>query len=273
MSGLPAARKTDPVYHHSGGDIIQGSPNVFIGPGALPAARVTDKVRHGRGTCEIIEGEPTVLINGLPAARVTDAVSCDGSIAQGCTSVTIGKNRGLSVADAQKLFDKLAKDKNIPFDYPLDCCFARAHEMCRLLIAEGVECNKTWYYSSGWPPEGSTKSAPANLSVSGLPRTGVIPSGSLTWTYHVAPTVVVDGQPMVFDPSLFNDPVTLDEWHSKMVNIAPQLGNPIIKNTDATPFFVDPYGNTVEDTDYSKTSAKFEAHKLARDAAMAGSPD
>ena len=168
-------------------------------------------------------------------------------------------------AKAQEMFDELANDKNIPFGYPKDCCFARAHEMCRQLEAKGVKCGKTWYYSADWPAEGSEDYPPANLFVSGLPKTDVIPDGSLKWTYHVAPTVEVDGKPMVFDPSMFKGPVTPEEWRSKMVNLAPDKGSPTIKNTDSKPFFTDPYEYTEEDPDYSKTKMRFEEHREALD--------
>ena|GEM_PF-2690069 len=172
-------------------------------------------------------------------------------------------------AKAQALFDELANDKNIPFDYPKDCCYARAHEMCRQLEAKGVKCGKTWYYSAGWPAKGSMDYPPASLTVSGLPKTDVIPDGTLAWTYHVAPTIEVGGKTMVFDPSMFKGPVTPDEWRSKMVNSTPDKGNPIIRNTGSTPFFVDPHGNAMEDPDYSETKGSFKEHEKERDKAKA----
>jgi uncharacterized Zn-binding protein involved in type VI secretion len=74
----PAARITDmhtcpsatgPVPH-VGGPIIGGSPNVFIG--GLPAARVTDPVTCVGPPDTIVVGSATVFINGLPAARMGD---------------------------------------------------------------------------------------------------------------------------------------------------------------------------------------------------------
>jgi uncharacterized Zn-binding protein involved in type VI secretion len=101
MSGLPAARIFDGVAHDAGGNIIQGSPNVFIGAPGRRAARKSDLVQHDDGLEAIAEGEPTVLINGLPAARITDAVSCDGRIATGCGTVNIGHARGRVVGNVQ----------------------------------------------------------------------------------------------------------------------------------------------------------------------------
>lgn len=69
----PAARKTDPTVH--GGMIVEGSPNVTIG--YLPAARLLDKhvcPIHGPGP--ITQSSLTVFINGMGAARQTDACTC-----------------------------------------------------------------------------------------------------------------------------------------------------------------------------------------------------
>ena len=76
----PAARAGDPTTH--GGQVTQGSPNVFIG--GRPAARQGDAA-----TCPLVTGNPpaphaggvinggsaTVRINGRPAARAGSAVT------------------------------------------------------------------------------------------------------------------------------------------------------------------------------------------------------
>jgi uncharacterized Zn-binding protein involved in type VI secretion len=261
--GQPAARISDmhacPI--HGGGPVLTGQDNVLIG--GLPAARITDKAFCPSSPPDVIvEGEPTVLIGGLPASRMGDKTAHGGVISVGEPTVLIGRKHGLSAAEAQKLFDKLASDKDIPFDYPLDCCYARANEMCRLLEngllgGEKIPCGKTWYYAA---PGGS-------LSVSGLPKTPVIRNGSLAWGYHVAPTVEVDGKTMVFDPSLFKEPVTLDEWHSIM---KPSGGSPVARNTDSKPFYTNSDETYTEyDGDYKKTNASFGEHVRARNAAIA----
>lgn len=96
----PAARITDmhvcpesdgPVPH-VGGPILTGSPNVFIG--GLPAARVTDKVTCVGPPDVIVMGSPTVLINGLPAARMGDQTAHGGVIVGGLPTVLIGMAAG-----------------------------------------------------------------------------------------------------------------------------------------------------------------------------------
>lgn len=80
--GKPAARQGDLTAH--GGLISIGCPTVLIG--GMPAARVTDM--H---TCPLVSGtvphvggpllppgSMTVLIGGMPAARVGDMATCVG---------------------------------------------------------------------------------------------------------------------------------------------------------------------------------------------------
>lgn len=86
----------------------------------------------------------------------------------------------------------------ITFLYPDDGCWGRAHEMCRLMIADGAQPEKVWI-------EG-------NLNVSSHNK----PNCLVQWGWHVAPTLQVDigGSPQtyVIDPSLFNEPVPLATW-------------------------------------------------------------
>ncbi|SIR53276.1 PAAR domain-containing protein [Acidiphilium angustum] len=79
---------SDGPVPHVGGPIISGSPNVFIG--GLPAARVTDKLTCVGPPDTIVMGSPTVLINGLMAARMGDQTAHGGVIAGGCGTVLIG---------------------------------------------------------------------------------------------------------------------------------------------------------------------------------------
>jgi len=93
----PAARVGDSTTH--GGVITgPGSPTVLIG--GMPAARVGDMhtcpmvtgvVPHVGGP--ITMGSATVLIGGQPAARVGDMATCTGppdAIAMGAMNVIIG---------------------------------------------------------------------------------------------------------------------------------------------------------------------------------------
>ena len=58
--------------------------------GEEPAACVGDRARCVEGSRDVIvTGEPTVLLKGLPAARLGDATD-GGHITTGCTTVQIG---------------------------------------------------------------------------------------------------------------------------------------------------------------------------------------
>jgi Glutaminase len=111
---------------------------------------------------------------------------------------------------AQELFDAMAARTCdpltvpipcIPFLYPDDGCWARAHEMSRLMILMGTTPNKVWIRASTF------------LHV----NTRNNPACYVDWGWHVAPTVCVRGsfpfsQRMVIDPSLFTTPVTVPAW-------------------------------------------------------------
>ena len=118
----------------------------------------------------------------------------------------------ISPEAAQALFDDMAAQVDIPFDYPPDCCYARAQRMAQLMSDRGIASKKAWVYGSLNP-----------VTSSGDPvRFPPTPSGDVvTWGYHVAPTVSVrqpDGscRDMVIDPSLRDRPLTISEWEETM---------------------------------------------------------
>lgn len=106
----------------------------------------------------------------------------------------------ISIDRANKLFEKAQQMKDIAWDYKPDGCYARAHLMARRFEDEGVRVDKVWIkgdlYVPGTQPE-------------------------ISWNFHVAPIVYVEDKKgkinkMVIDPSLFDRPVTVDEWDQKM---------------------------------------------------------
>lgn len=88
----------------------------------------------------------------------------------------------------------------IPFRYPVDGCFARAHAMRRILLANGYDCQKIFLYGNLAAKKGCC----------------------VTWGYHVAPLVYVSTSSgtvtKVLDPSLFNSPVSIETWVSGCLN-------------------------------------------------------
>jgi uncharacterized Zn-binding protein involved in type VI secretion len=94
--GMPAARLTDMhvcpmvniVVPHVGGPIVApGAPTVLIG--GLPAARIGDTLVCVGPSDVIVSGSTHVLIAGSPAARLGDMTAHGGVIVVGCPTVLI----------------------------------------------------------------------------------------------------------------------------------------------------------------------------------------
>jgi len=127
----------------------------------------------------------------------------------------------------------------IPFLYPDDGCWARASEMCRLMIAAGVSPRKVWI-------QGSL-----------LAKTRNNPACQVQWGWHVAPTLCVRRgfccvETMVIDPSLFPYPVSEDAW--KAVQNDP---NATLTASDASDYF---WGTT--DPGYVQTNVDLQYYRL-----------
>lgn len=74
---------------HVGGPILPpGEPTVLIG--GMPAARVGDMATCAGPPDSILAGSGTVLIGGMPAARQGDSTAHGGVILIGCPTVLIG---------------------------------------------------------------------------------------------------------------------------------------------------------------------------------------
>lgn len=93
----PAARLTDlhtcpmvtGVVPHVGGPITApGAPTVLIG--GLPAARVGDLCTCVGPPDSIVKGSMKVFIKGQPAARLGDTTAHGGVIVLGCFTVLVG---------------------------------------------------------------------------------------------------------------------------------------------------------------------------------------
>lgn len=92
----PAARISDMhvcpmvtgVVPHVGGPITLGEPTVLIG--GLPAARMGDMAVCTGPPDTIAMGSATVLIGGKPAARMGDVTAHGGTVVLGCPTVLIG---------------------------------------------------------------------------------------------------------------------------------------------------------------------------------------
>ena len=95
--GFPAARLTDmhvcpmftgPVPHVGGPITGPGCPTVLIQ--GLPAARATDMATCVGPPDLIAKGSAQVMIGSMPAARMLDTCGHGGMIVLGCFTVLIG---------------------------------------------------------------------------------------------------------------------------------------------------------------------------------------
>lgn len=77
-----------PIPHVGGPVIGPGAPTVLIG--GLPAARVGDMLMCVGPPDSIVKGSATVKIGGMPAARMGDQTAHGGQIALGAFNVMIG---------------------------------------------------------------------------------------------------------------------------------------------------------------------------------------
>ena len=127
---------------------------------------------------------------------------------------------------AAQLFQQLAQltfwtnvdtQAPVPFHYPPDGCYARAHLMAERLTELGYASDKVFAISTA---QGGLR-VPTDYA-------GDMPVGQQTtpgvgWWYHVAPVIHVrDAQgnlrEMVIDPSLASGPITIDQWTGVMRN-------------------------------------------------------
>ena len=89
MHVCPMMTPAVPPIPHVGGPILPpGAPTVLIG--GLPAARMGDMATCVGPPDTIAIGSTTVMIGGKPAARMGDMTAHGGNIVVGCFTVLIG---------------------------------------------------------------------------------------------------------------------------------------------------------------------------------------
>lgn len=155
--------------------------------------------------------------------------------------------------EIQNVFNILKSSRHIPFDYTKDGCWARAHKMVQILNELGYKCEKQWIIGN----LGATSVNNANCCIE--------------WGFHVAPVikkanygknsieyaVYVD---VVMDPSLFNEPVTVDKWEKACLKTrCNPKANVIYTRRTASEIYKLPYEE--RDDDYSKTNQDLEYYR------------
>lgn len=159
----------------------------------------------------------------------------------------------LNEKEAKSWFDHFKQDrKDIPFDYPVDCCYTRAREMAKEMTDKGVSVRKAWNYARN--PKIPTLHVP----------TSNVPSGSVNWVYHVAPVVSVEGpdgkvQDMIIDPSMSDGPIPIEQWKSMQNDPQSKL-----ELTSSDPYYRAPDGTLVPDPGDAAAQAQLAEHRVSR---------
>lgn len=173
-----------------------------------------------------------------------------------------GPTVSATLGQAQQMFDLVsariccpasAAAPCIPFNYPDDGCWGRAHEMCRLMIAAGITPNKVWIF-------GNLRAASQNN-----------PNCQVFWGWHVAPTLNVGADTYVIDPSLFNGPVKQATWAGVQGD-----PNPTLIPSPASTFWRDQNpASAITDPTYARTNSVLTTYRNAlrvRAVSSAGPP-
>jgi hypothetical protein len=132
----------------------------------------------------------------------------------------------------------------IPFLYPDDGCWGRAHEMRRLMAAAGAAPRKVWIY-------GSLVASTRNN-----------PNCQVFWGWHVAPSLCVRrgfwrvGEEVI-DPSLFTGPVSKATWKGVQGDSNAQL-----VDTDGSVFYRAFNGSTQTGPGYAQTAQVLATYRL-----------
>lgn len=121
-------------------------------------------------------------------------------VARGNKSLPIEET--VTMERATELFQKMSKQPDLAFRFPLDGCYARAELMVERLAKLGAKPRKIWAVANGEELYAKTKDHP---------------KGFVTWAYHVAPALRVRDKDdlqrwYVIDPSLFAAPATVTDW-------------------------------------------------------------
>ncbi len=144
----------------------------------------------------------------------------------------------------------------IPFRYPDDGCWGRAHEMCRLMTGMSVRSRKVWI--QGW------------LQVA----TKNNPTCEVHWGWHVAPTLRVRSgwlflvtRTYVVDPALFTQPVAQSTWQSVQNDPSSTL-----TGTSKDVFWLWSGGTDVDNSQTEGVLAQYRAALHARAIGPSGPP-
>jgi Glutaminase len=242
------------IETQTGHHLLRSNPEFLDLLNALEAARDAGTavlVTATRDDHEIIDVRPAPPAPPPPPGPAS-AAGGEGAGGGGET-VLGGPPSVVSEAEAVQLFNEMAAlvcnpltvpPPCITFNFPDDGCYARAHEMIRLMRLQGIEGEKIWIFAG------------SNSDLN--PFAATHPNCEVNWWYHVAPTLQVNTssgiEKRVIDPSLMTGPATQQQWKDRQNDPAAKF-----EFTDATPFWPNNGGN---DDDYTLTNQYLQQKRL-----------
>jgi hypothetical protein len=194
----------------------------------------------------------------MSKSKPTNPRSGNGATPTAGTKTPCPLKKSMTEAQAQSFMDEFKKT-DVPFDYPPDCCYARARVMCDMMEKKGFASEKLW-------SKGNLTAKKAN----GDPVTFPDEFGNPTvvqWGYHVAPIVNVE-QPgggveqRVLDPSLSDKPLTVDEWKARCGVLPSATQDKVTPANEDYPFRSDLAG---KDFPVSAAESSLQDHRSSRD--------
>ena len=122
--------------------------------------------------------------------------------------MTVPQSNPIEADQAAVILAEFTAAGDLALHFPADGCYARTHLMVRRLLDNGLIPSKVWAFAAG----------ATDLLWTETPNH---PDGRVRWCYHVAPVLVVrgpggDSQEMVIDPILFDRPVPVEDWRTKL---------------------------------------------------------
>jgi len=136
------------------------------------------------------------------------------------------ETRQVTMETATRLFTELSQatfktstgtQSPIPFHYPVDGCYDRAHIMAQLLTEKGYASEKVFAISKKSGGRAGLRVPTDYAGDNQVP--GEQPA--VMWWYHVAPIIRVENDQgqvteMVIDPSMTDQLITIDQWTGMM---------------------------------------------------------
>ncbi|GAA5526498.1 WXG100 family type VII secretion target [Herpetosiphon gulosus] len=131
--------------------------------------------------------------------------------------VQVNQDGSVSYADATLIFDDMTNEPDIPFQFPYDGCYARAYLMGNRMVERYAfnqeHISKVFIFDTALGDGLNELRIDQQFQYDGFEP--------VEWDYHVAPSIMVRDaqgnlQPMIIDPSLFDHPVTIEEWKQSM---------------------------------------------------------